>query len=152
MLCGPGFGNHSFVETEKLNEGGVLLPFSRFVTGTTHKYGRFDPGVGLGGHNLSEVELILAGGFDKRLKENVEYLEELKELAERVGVSDRVTFVTSCSTAERNQLLWAYLLVCFISYFGLVNYSFYPFNRILLDICKEKRDFSYSWICSRDSS
>lgn len=45
------------------------------------------------------------GGFDKRLKENVEYLQELQSLAEREGVSDRVKFVTSCSTAERNALL-----------------------------------------------
>lgn len=45
------------------------------------------------------------GGFDKRLKENVEYLQELQILAEREGVSDRVKFVTSCSTAERNALL-----------------------------------------------
>lgn len=44
-------------------------------------------------------------GFDNRLKENVEYLQELQSLAEREGVSDRVKFVTSCSTAERNALL-----------------------------------------------
>ncbi|ONK65423.1 uncharacterized protein A4U43_C07F36940 [Asparagus officinalis] len=40
--------------------------------------------------SLSEATLTIAGGFDKRLKENVEYLEELKELAETEGVSDRV--------------------------------------------------------------
>lgn len=45
------------------------------------------------------------GGFDKRLKENVEYLEELKTLAEREGVSHQVHFMTSCSTADRNALL-----------------------------------------------
>ncbi|PON75659.1 Glycosyl transferase, partial [Parasponia andersonii] len=44
-------------------------------------------------------------GFDKRLWENVEYLEELKNLSEREGVSGRVNFITSCSTAERNALL-----------------------------------------------
>ncbi|XP_077236146.1 uncharacterized protein LOC143877803 [Tasmannia lanceolata] len=59
----------------------------------------------LAGHNLAEVSLTLAGGFDKRLKENVEYIEELKILVEREGLSDHVTFVTSCSTAERNTLL-----------------------------------------------
>lgn len=48
---------------------------------------------------------VSPGGFDKRLKENVEYLEELKGLAEIEGISDRVNFVTSCSTAERNTLL-----------------------------------------------
>ncbi|KAL1060096.1 hypothetical protein V6Z11_1Z127000 [Gossypium hirsutum] len=48
---------------------------------------------------------ILLGGFDKRLRENVEYLDELKSLAERNGVAGQVNFVTSCSTAERNSLL-----------------------------------------------
>lgn len=45
------------------------------------------------------------GGYDKRLKENVEYLEELKRLALTEGVSGQVNFVTSCSTSERNELL-----------------------------------------------
>jgi len=45
------------------------------------------------------------GGYDKRLKENVEYLEELKRLAVTEGVSGQVNFVTSCSTSERNELL-----------------------------------------------
>ncbi|CAB4309827.1 unnamed protein product [Prunus armeniaca] len=34
---------------------------------------------------------IPTGGFDKRLKENVEYLEELRSLAEREGVSSQVS-------------------------------------------------------------
>ncbi|CAB4282219.1 unnamed protein product [Prunus armeniaca] len=45
------------------------------------------------------------GGFDKLLKENVEYLEELRSLAEKEGVSNQDNFITSCSTAERNALL-----------------------------------------------
>ena len=56
---------------------------------------------------------IAAGGFDKRLRENVEYLEELKSLAEREGVSHRVNFITSCSTAERNSLLSQCLCVLY---------------------------------------
>ncbi|CAN6694223.1 unnamed protein product [Malus baccata var. baccata] len=48
---------------------------------------------------------MLQGGFDNRLRENVEYLEELRSLAETEGVSNQVNFVTSCSTAERNALL-----------------------------------------------
>ena len=48
---------------------------------------------------------FFSGGFDRRLKENVEYLEELKVLADREGVSDRVKFITSCSTSERNVFL-----------------------------------------------
>uniref|UniRef100_A0A2N9I7P0 Alpha-1,3/1,6-mannosyltransferase ALG2 n=1 Tax=Fagus sylvatica TaxID=28930 RepID=A0A2N9I7P0_FAGSY len=66
---------------------------------------------------------IRPGGFDKRLRENVEYLEELKSLAEREGVSHRVTFITSCSTAERNSLLSQCLCVLYTpkdEHFGIV--------------------------------
>nr|CAD1818541.1 unnamed protein product [Ananas comosus var. bracteatus] len=72
---------------------------------------------------LLEASLTVAGGFDKRLKENVEYLEELKMLAEIEGVSDRVKFVTSCSTAERNELLSNCLCVLYTpkdEHFGIV--------------------------------
>jgi alpha-1,3/alpha-1,6-mannosyltransferase len=63
--------------------------------------------------NLSDVTLTVAGGYDERLKENVEYLEELRSLAEKEGVSDRVNFITSCSTAERNELLSSCLCVLY---------------------------------------
>ncbi|CAK9151716.1 unnamed protein product [Ilex paraguariensis] len=74
-------------------------------------------------NNAADVSLTIAGGFDKRLKENVEYLEELKSLAEREGVSDRVNFITSCSTAERNMLLSQCLCVIYTpkdEHFGIV--------------------------------
>ncbi|XP_077241060.1 uncharacterized protein LOC143881697 [Tasmannia lanceolata] len=82
----------------------------------------FQAGI-LAGHNLAEVSLTLAGGFDKRLKENVEYLDELKSLVEREGLSDRVKFVTSCSTAERNALLSQCICVLYTpkdEHFGIV--------------------------------
>ncbi|PIA42140.1 hypothetical protein AQUCO_02100182v1 [Aquilegia coerulea] len=75
------------------------------------------------GHDLSGASLTVAGGFDKRLRENVEYLEELKSLAEKEGVSDRVKFITSCSTAERNALLSECLCVLYTpkdEHFGIV--------------------------------
>ncbi|XP_022848495.1 alpha-1,3/1,6-mannosyltransferase ALG2-like isoform X2 [Olea europaea var. sylvestris] len=46
-----------------------------------------DPRNIIHGDNKNGVSLIIAGGFDKRLRENVEYLEELKNLADREGVS-----------------------------------------------------------------
>ncbi|KAH7544005.1 hypothetical protein JRO89_XS15G0085000 [Xanthoceras sorbifolium] len=64
-----------------------------------------------------------AGGYDKRLRENVEYLEELKSIAERSGVLSRVNFITSCSTAERNALLSQCLCVLYTpkdEHFGIV--------------------------------
>lgn len=74
-------------------------------------------------NNLDDASLTIAGGFDKRLRENVEYLEELKSLAEREGVSHRVNFITSCSTAERNSLLSQCLCVLYTpkdEHFGIV--------------------------------
>jgi len=59
------------------------------------------------------TKLCYSGGYDERLKENVEYLEELRSLAEKEGVSDRVNFITSCSTAERNELLSSCLCVLY---------------------------------------
>lgn len=43
----------------------------------------------------------------------MEYLEELKNLAEREGISDRIRFITSCPTAERNALLSECLCVLY---------------------------------------
>ncbi|KAF2561976.1 hypothetical protein F2Q70_00016431 [Brassica cretica] len=48
---------------------------------------------------------------------------ELKSLAEKEGVSDRVNFITSCSTAERNQLLSSCLCLLYTptdEHFGIV--------------------------------
>nr|XP_048321392.1 alpha-1,3/1,6-mannosyltransferase ALG2-like isoform X1 [Ziziphus jujuba var. spinosa]XP_048321393.1 alpha-1,3/1,6-mannosyltransferase ALG2-like isoform X1 [Ziziphus jujuba var. spinosa] len=77
----------------------------------------------LQGLNLAEASLTIAGGFDKRLRENVEYLEELKSLAEREGISERVNFITSCSTSERNAILSQCLCVLYTpkdEHFGIV--------------------------------
>ncbi|CAN6176941.1 unnamed protein product [Urochloa humidicola] len=75
------------------------------------------------GDALQEATLTVAGGYDMRLKENVEYLEELKRLAETEGVSGQVKFVTSCSTSERNELLSNCLCVLYTpkdEHFGIV--------------------------------
>ncbi|GAB4849381.1 hypothetical protein Ancab_004178 [Ancistrocladus abbreviatus] len=80
-------------------------------------------GNALHGHVLADATLTIAGGYDKRLRENVDYLEELRSLAEREGVSDRVNFITSCSTAERNALLSECLCVLYTpkdEHFGIV--------------------------------
>nr|QFX66088.1 hypothetical protein [Camellia sinensis] len=77
----------------------------------------------LQGHNVADATLTVVGGFDKRLRENVEYLEELKSLAEREGVSHQVKFMTSCSTTERNTLLSQCLCVLYTpkdEHFGIV--------------------------------
>lgn len=74
-------------------------------------------------YSSSGATLTIAGGYDKRLKENVEYLDELKQLAENEGVLNRIKFVTSCSTAERNALLSECLCVLYTpenEHFGIV--------------------------------
>ncbi|GLT93893.1 hypothetical protein SLE2022_116630 [Rubroshorea leprosula] len=73
--------------------------------------------------NVADATLTIAGGYDKRLRENVEYLEELKSLAEREGVANSINFITSCSTAERNSLLSQCLCVLYTpkdEHFGIV--------------------------------
>ncbi|KAK8450600.1 hypothetical protein SEVIR_6G056401v4 [Setaria viridis] len=75
------------------------------------------------GGALQDATLTVAGGYDKRLKENVDYLEELKRLAVTKGVSGQVKFVTSCSTSERNELLSNCLCVLYTpkdEHFGIV--------------------------------
>lgn len=73
--------------------------------------------------NAKDVTLTIAGGYDNRLRENVEYLKELKLLAQREGVADQVNFITSCSTSERNILLSQCLCVLYTpqdEHFGIV--------------------------------
>ncbi|XP_076937492.1 uncharacterized protein LOC143609840 [Bidens hawaiensis] len=70
-----------------------------------------------------DVTLTIAGGFDQRLRENVDYLEQLKLLADIKGVSKQVKFITSCLTAERNMLLSECLCVIYTpkdEHFGIV--------------------------------
>ena len=50
------------------------------------------------------LHLVLAGGYDVRVPENVEHMEELKDLAQTLGVSSKVTFVPSFSDEEREVL------------------------------------------------
>ncbi|KAK2449302.1 sucrose synthase [Trifolium repens] len=72
---------------------------------------------------INSINPLPLSGFDKRLKENVEYLEELKDLAEKEGVSDKIKFITSCSTDERNALLSECLCVLYTpenEHFGIV--------------------------------
>jgi len=48
------------------------------------------------------LRLVIAGGYDESVTENVEYLTELKELASRKGLIDRVDFRPSVDDAERS--------------------------------------------------
>lgn len=78
--------------------------------------------------NVSEshkkaIHLIIAGGYDSRVTENIEYHAELVKLADELQVKDYVSFVKSCSDTEKYTLLR--LCTCLIytpdkEHFGIV--------------------------------
>ncbi|KAF8564527.1 hypothetical protein P879_09530 [Paragonimus westermani] len=52
-----------------------------------------------------DVHLIVAGGYDTRVIENVDYHEELVLLAKELKISERVSFVRSCSSEIKALLI-----------------------------------------------
>lgn len=52
-----------------------------------------------------QVFLVLAGGYDERLEENISYFKELKDLADELEVSNRVHFVKSFTDQQKLLLL-----------------------------------------------
>lgn len=50
------------------------------------------------------VRLVVAGGFDPQVRENAEYLEELRALVLQLGVQEQVVFRTSIGAEERTAL------------------------------------------------
>jgi alpha-1,3/alpha-1,6-mannosyltransferase len=53
----------------------------------------------------AKVYLIMAGGYDKRVEENVEYYLELIAMADGLGVTDKVFFLRSLSDIEKVSIL-----------------------------------------------
>jgi len=51
------------------------------------------------------LQLVLAGGYDPRVAENVEVIEELTKLAEERGLLGQVTFLPNFTTEQRAALL-----------------------------------------------
>ena len=71
----------------------------------------------------TDAVLILAGGYDPRLPENVDHLEELRALAAAEGVAGRVAFLPSFSDAQRAALLAVAAAVLYTpsgEHFGIV--------------------------------
>jgi glycosyltransferase involved in cell wall biosynthesis len=69
------------------------------------------------------VPLVIAGGYDPRNTENVEYLKELKDLASTLGIRSRVKFRPSVSDNERAVLLQSAICVVYTphrEHFGIV--------------------------------
>lgn len=75
------------------------------------------------GPAYATTRLVVAGGYDPRLAENVEHLAELRQLAERAGVADAVRFLPSFSDRQRALLLAACVGVLYTpqrEHFGIV--------------------------------
>ena len=55
--------------------------------------------------DYSKVFLVMAGGYDERLEENISYLKELKSRAQELGIEARVHFVLSFTDQQKLLLL-----------------------------------------------
>ena len=54
---------------------------------------------------ISKIKLVIAGGYDLRVKENVEYLEELRQICKENSLENFIIFRCSISDCERTTLL-----------------------------------------------
>ncbi|KAK8815062.1 hypothetical protein WA556_007098 [Blastocystis sp. ATCC 50177/Nand II] len=52
-----------------------------------------------------KLRLVIVGGYDPRLSENVDYFRELNELAMKEGVTDYVLFIRNCSQEEKAAII-----------------------------------------------
>lgn len=52
-----------------------------------------------------KYQLVIAGGYDERIPENIEHHKELKKLTESLSISDKVIFKFSITNSERKELL-----------------------------------------------
>ncbi|CAM1329056.1 ALG2 (predicted), partial [Pycnogonum litorale] len=71
----------------------------------------------------TKIHLIIAGGYDERVRENVEYYEELRELVEERGIADHVTFLKSIDDDQKIILYRscaALIYTPFFEHFGIV--------------------------------
>jgi alpha-1,3/alpha-1,6-mannosyltransferase len=69
------------------------------------------------------ARLVVAGGYDARVPENVEHLRELGRLAAELGLRERVVFLPSFTDAQRAALLAATVAVLYTprgEHFGIV--------------------------------
>jgi alpha-1,3/alpha-1,6-mannosyltransferase len=67
--------------------------------------------------------LIIAGGYDVRSLENVEYLQELRKLARDLSIDTRIQFRPNISDTERAELLQTALCIVYtphLEHFGIV--------------------------------
>ena len=64
------------------------------------------------------MKLVMIGGYDPRVEENVEVLTELEDLVSELGLEDQVTFKTSTPTSEKVGVLLSNL-TCVLEYMDI---------------------------------
>ncbi|CAM9897166.1 unnamed protein product [Heterosigma akashiwo] len=70
-----------------------------------------------------KVRLVIAGGYDPAVQENVQYLQELKKFVEESGCTDNVVFKKNVSDEERTKLMETALATIYTpdkEHFGIV--------------------------------
>lgn len=75
------------------------------------------------GDEFERMRLVVAGGYDPRIRENVEYMEELKQLVREKGLESQSLFLPSFSEADRYLLLHKSALLLYTpenEHFGIV--------------------------------
>lgn len=55
--------------------------------------------------DIDNIHLVMAGGYDDRVQENIEYYDELVTLASNLGIMEKVTFLKSPSDEAKIVLL-----------------------------------------------
>jgi hypothetical protein len=94
-----------------------------------------------GGDDAAPLHLVQAGGFDPRLAENVEHLQELLDEAEALGLADAVTFVPSFSDEQKAALLAAATMVLYTPQVRLCNGAAPPHRVLTLPLCMQHEHF-----------
>ncbi|CAK8689685.1 unnamed protein product [Clavelina lepadiformis] len=73
--------------------------------------------------NWKSIHLVIAGGYDERVKENVDYYKELQKLVESMQLRDKVTFCRSIQSSQKMALLKSSTAVLYTpdnEHFGIV--------------------------------
>ncbi|KAI5066902.1 hypothetical protein GOP47_0017430 [Adiantum capillus-veneris] len=105
----------------KKNIGLSIKAFGLLLDSNNQKQG--DSSQKQGGSSYRRLKLVIAGGYDIRLKENRDYMRELMDLTEEKGIKDHVVFMPSCSTEKRDELLATCLCLIYTptdEHFGIV--------------------------------
>lgn len=51
--------------------------------------------------NIEHIRLVIAGGYDPRMPENVQHYEELQEIAHQLELSEVISFKKNVSDGDR---------------------------------------------------